>query len=138
MSFLQKLQRSEFFIPILTKNVFVGKVLWRSLYWNFFSFESFVTRYKLRKTSLILISVSISKFSSGLSLLYISFDKLLEFRIVLIKWLLYSAFAMLVDELLRMKKFIFQHNYCLCKVVWTSSTRTKGVVWSLILLELLP
>jgi hypothetical protein len=28
---------------------------------------------------------STSKFSSGLSLLYISFDKLLEFRIVLIK-----------------------------------------------------
>jgi hypothetical protein len=37
---------------------------------------------------------STSKFSSGLSLLYISFDKLLEFRIVLIKWLLYSAFVM--------------------------------------------
>jgi hypothetical protein len=31
---------------------------------------------------------------------YISFDKLLEFRIVLIKWLLYSAFAMLVTFLL--------------------------------------
>jgi hypothetical protein len=27
VSFLQKLQRSEFFIPILTKNVFVGKAL---------------------------------------------------------------------------------------------------------------
>jgi hypothetical protein len=37
---------------------FVGKVLWRSLYWKFFSFESFVTRYKLQKTSLKLISVS--------------------------------------------------------------------------------
>jgi hypothetical protein len=59
VSFIQKLQRSEFFIPILTKNVFVSKVLWRSLYWNFFSFESFVTRYKLQKTSLIFISVSI-------------------------------------------------------------------------------
>jgi hypothetical protein len=52
----------EFFIPILTKNVFVGKVLWRSLYWKFFSFESFVTRYKLQKTSLKLICVSISDF----------------------------------------------------------------------------
>ena len=41
-AFLQMLQRSDFFIPILTKNVFVGKALWRSLYWNFFSFESFV------------------------------------------------------------------------------------------------
>ena len=75
----------------------------------FFSFESFVTRYKLQKTSLKLIYVSISDFhlempfiestsksSSGLSLLYISFDKLVELRIVLIKWLLYSAFVMLV------------------------------------------
>ena len=43
---------------------------------------------------------STSKFSSGLSLLYISFDNLLEFRIVLIKWLLYSAFVMLVTFLL--------------------------------------
>ena len=110
-----KLQRSEFFIPILTNNVFVGKVQWRRLYWKFFSFESFVTRYKLQKTSLKLISVSISdfhlempfiestsKFSSVLSLLYISFDKLLEFRIVLIKWLLYSVFAMLFTFLLLM------------------------------------
>jgi hypothetical protein len=60
-----------------------------AMYWNFFSFESFVTRYKLQKTSLKLKSVSISDFhleipfiestsksSSGLSLLYISFDKL--------------------------------------------------------------
>jgi hypothetical protein len=79
----------------------------------FFSFESFVTRYKLQKTSLKLIYVSISDFhlempfiestsksSSGLSLFYISFDKLVELRIVLIKWLLYSAFVMLVTFLL--------------------------------------
>jgi hypothetical protein len=45
---------------------------------------------------------STSKFSSVLSLLYISFDKLLEFRIVLIKWLLYSVFAMLFTFLLLM------------------------------------
>jgi hypothetical protein len=54
------LQRSEFAIPILTKNVFVGIPLWRNLHCFFFSFESFVTRYKLQKTSLKLISVSIS------------------------------------------------------------------------------
>ena len=44
-----------------------------------------------------------SKSSSGLSLLYISFDKLLEFIIVLIKWLLYSAFVKLVTFLLLIK-----------------------------------
>jgi hypothetical protein len=43
---------------------------------------------------------STSKFSSGLSLLYISFDNFLEFRNVLINWLLYSVFVMLVTFLL--------------------------------------
>jgi hypothetical protein len=42
--------------------VFVGKALWRSLYWIFFNFELFVTRYILQKTSLKLISLSISDF----------------------------------------------------------------------------
>ena len=45
--------------------MFVGKALWRSLYWKCFSFESFATRYKLQKTSLKLISVSISSISAG-------------------------------------------------------------------------
>jgi hypothetical protein len=60
---------------------------------------------------------STSKFSSGLSLLYISLDKLLEFRIVLIKWLLYSAFVKdILDEENKFKTYDELKNQLNCKL----------------------
>jgi hypothetical protein len=66
---------------------------------------------------------STSKFSSGLSLLYISFDNLLEFRIVLIDWLLYSDLLKSFFELKTKEKIPLNVD----SIIWyNSSLKIEG------------